>query len=116
MGPLHHFVFIEEKYMRKLASVQTIWDVQPIEGADRIEVVSVLGWKCVAKKGEFKKYDLCVYFEVDAFLPVKPEFEFLRAGSYRQNELNGEGFLMKTKKFKGQVSQGLVLPLSILDM
>jgi len=30
--------------MRKLASVQTIWDVQPIEGADRIEVVSVLGW------------------------------------------------------------------------
>lgn len=115
MGPLHPFAFIEEKYMRKLASIQTIWDVQPIEGADRIEVVSVLGWKCVAKKGEFKKYDLCVYFEVDAFLPVKPEFEFLRDGSYRQNELNGEGFLMKTKKFKGQVSQGLVLPLSILD-
>ena len=82
--------------MRKLASVQTIWDVQPIEGADRIEVVSVLGWKCVAKKGEFKKYDLCVYFEVDAFLPVKPEFEFLRDGCYRSNDLNGEGFLMKT--------------------
>ena len=35
--------------MRKLASIQTIWDVQPIDGADRIEVVSVLGWKCVAK-------------------------------------------------------------------
>ena len=101
--------------MRKLASVQTIWDVQPIEGADRIEVVSVLGWKCVAKKGEFKKYDLCVYFEVDAFLPVKPEFEFLRDGCYRSNDLNGEGFLMKTRNFRGQVSQGLVLPLSILD-
>ena len=27
--------------MRKLASIQTIWEVQPIEGADRIEVVSV---------------------------------------------------------------------------
>ena len=26
--------------MRKLASIQTIWEVQPIEGADRIEVVS----------------------------------------------------------------------------
>ena len=101
--------------MRKLASVQTIWDVQPIEGADRIEVVSVLGWKCVVKKGEFKKYDLCVYFEVDAFLPVKPEFEFLRDGCYRSNDLNGEGFLMKTRNFRGQVSQGLVLPLSILD-
>ncbi|MBB5226853.1 2'-5' RNA ligase [Treponema ruminis] len=101
--------------MRKLASVQTIWDVQSIEGADRIEVVSVLGWKCVTKKGVFKKYDLCVYFEVDAFLPVKPEFEFLRDGCYRCNELNGEGFLMKTRNFRGQVSQGLVLPLSILD-
>lgn len=40
---------------RKLASVQTISDIQPIEGADRIEVVSVLGWKCVAKKGEFHR-------------------------------------------------------------
>lgn len=37
--------------MRKLASVQVIWDVGPIEGTDKIEVVSVLGWKCVAKKG-----------------------------------------------------------------
>ncbi len=40
--------------MRKLASVQTIHNVEAIEGADKIEVVSVLGWKCVAKKGEFK--------------------------------------------------------------
>lgn len=101
--------------MRKLASIQTIWDVQPIEGADRIEVVYVLGWKCVAKKGEFKKYDLCVYFEVDSFLPVKPEFEFLRDGCYKNNELNGEGFLLRTRNFRGQVSQGLVLPLSILN-
>lgn len=31
------------------------------------------------------------------------------------NELNGEGFLMKTRNFRGQVSQGLVLPLSILE-
>ncbi|MBR1404615.1 MAG: RNA ligase (ATP) [Treponema sp.] len=101
--------------MRKLASVQTVWDVQQIEGADRIEVVSVLGWKCVAKKGEFKKYDLCVYFEVDSFLPIKPEFEFLREGCYKNNELNGEGFLLRTRNFRGQVSQGLVLPLSILN-
>ena len=52
--------------MRKLASVQTIHNVGAIEGADRIEVVSVLGWKCVAKKGEFRRLDLCVYFEVDS--------------------------------------------------
>ena len=57
--------------MRKLASIQKIWDVVPIENADAIELVKVLGWQCVAKKGEFNKGDLCIYFEIDSFLPVK---------------------------------------------
>ena len=100
---------------RKLASIEVIWNVEPIEGADRIECVSVLGWKCVAKKGEFKKGDQCVYFEIDSFLPIRPEFEFLRSTSYKKSDVMGEGFRLKTVSFKGQVSQGLCLPLSILD-
>lgn len=99
---------------RKLASVQQISNIEPIEGADRIEVVSVLGWKCVAKKGEFRIGDKCVYFEVDAFLPINPKFEFLRNTCYKKNDLMGEGFLLRTQRFRGQVSQGLALPLSIL--
>jgi len=39
--------------MRKLASIQRILDIQPIEKADRIETVSVLGWKVVVPKGQF---------------------------------------------------------------
>ena len=42
---------------RKLASVQKIKSVEPIEGADKIELVHVLGWQCVAKKDEFKAGD-----------------------------------------------------------
>ncbi len=99
---------------RKLASVQYVHGVSPIEGADRIELVRVLGWQCVAKKGEFKVGDLAVYFEIDSFLPVVPEFEFLRPGSFKNSELLGEGFRLKTQRFRGQISQGLVLPLSIL--
>ena len=53
---------------RKLASVQKIIDIQPIPNADAIEVVTVRGWKCVAKKDEFRIGDWCVYFEVDSFL------------------------------------------------
>ena len=98
---------------RKLASVQRIWDVTPIEGADRIEMVKVLGWQCVANKGQFKPGDLGVYFEIDSFLPIKPLFEFLRASSYKKTDIMGEGFRLRTMKFRGQISQGLVLPLSI---
>lgn len=97
---------------RKLASIQVVYDVTPIEGADRIELAHVLGWQCVTKKGEFKPGDLGVYFEIDSFLPVKPEFEFLRSSCFKQSELLGEGFRLKTQKFRGEISQGLLLPVS----
>ena len=98
--------------MRKLASVQRVWKVEPIEGADRIELAHVLGWQCVVNKGDFQEGDLGIYFEIDSFLPIRPEFEFLRSSSYKKTDIMGEGFLLKTKKFKGQISQGLLLPLS----
>ena len=37
---------------RKLASIQYVHDIWPTEGADRVEVIGVLGWRCVAKKGK----------------------------------------------------------------
>lgn len=79
-----------------------------------IECVHVLGWQCVANKGEFQVGDKCVYMEVDSFLPVCDEFEFLRDTSFKQDEVLGAGFRLKTRKFRGQISQGLVQPLSIL--
>ena len=98
--------------MRKLASIQRIWKTEPIEGADRIELAHVLGWQCVVNKGQFREMDLAVYFEVDSFLPIAPEFEFLRASSYRKTDIMGEGFRLRTMKFRGQISQGLLLPVS----
>jgi hypothetical protein len=92
--------------MRQLASIQKIVAINPIEGADKIEVAQVLGWQCViAKKDNFKVGDLVVYFEVDSILPEKPEFEFLRERKFR----------IKTIRLRKQISQGLVMPLSILS-
>ena len=96
---------------RKLASIQRIWKIEPIEGADRIELAHVLGWQCVVNKGQFQPMDLAVYFEVDSFLPIRPEFEFLRISSYRKTDIMGEGFRLRTMKFRGQISQGLLLPV-----
>ena len=98
--------------MRKLASIQRIWKIEPIEGVDRIELAHILGWQCVVNKGQFREMDLAVYFEVDSFLPIAPEFEFLRASSYRKTDIMGEGFRLRTMKFRGQISQGLLLPVS----
>lgn len=100
--------------MRKLVSIQKIDKIIPIPDADAIELVKVLGWQCVAKKGEFKEGDLCVYFEVDAFLPVDDErYAFLKSSSYKKNEIIGEGYRIKTQKFRGCLSQGLALPVSL---
>lgn len=99
--------------MRKLASIQRIWKIEPIEGADRIELAHVLGWQCVVNKGQFKPMDEAVYFEVDSFLPIRPEFEFMRASSYKRTDVMGEGFKLRTLRFKGQISQGLLLPIGV---
>ncbi len=90
--------------MRKLASIQKIKSLEPIENADSIEKAIVLGWECVVKKGEFNIEDLCVYCEIDSVLPEKPEFEFLKDRKYR----------IKTIKLRGQISQGICFPLTIL--
>ena len=63
--------------MRKLAHIEKVEKIEPIEGADRIVKIEVLGWECVAKKGEFKEGDLCVYIEIDSKLPAHKEFEFM---------------------------------------
>lgn len=96
---------------RKLASIRVIKDVQPIEGADSIELVFVDGWQVVTRKGEFKPKDWCIYFEIDSFLPIHPLFEFLRASSFRDIPELGQGFRLKSIKLRKQLSQGLVTKL-----
>ena len=97
---------------RKLASIRRISDIQPIEGADMIELAIVDGWKVVvAKNVGHVVGDSVVYCEIDSFLPIKPEFEFLRKSSYKKLSDGTEGFRLKTIKLRGQVSQGLILPI-----
>lgn len=100
---------------RKLASIRRISDIQPIEGADNLELAIVDGWKVVvAKEAGHQIGDKVVYCEIDSFLPIVPEFEFLRKTSYKKMG-EQEGFRLRSIKLRGQVSQGLLLPLSILD-
>lgn len=86
---------------RKLAHVELITALSSIKKADKIEVATVLGWQCVVKKEEFKIGDKIIYIEVDSIVPEKPEYEFLRDRKFR----------VRTIKLRGQISQGLVIPI-----
>lgn len=91
---------------RALAHIEKIEWVRPIEGADNIELIGVLGWVCIAKKEEFKPGDLAVYIEIDSKCPESDErFAFLAAKHYKVKT-------MKLGKFK-VISQGLALPISL---
>ena len=94
--------------MRNLATIQVINSIKPIPGADSIECVRVLGWDVVVKKSDgFQVGDKICYCEIDSILPDKPEFEFLK---------NSKGVMqrIRTVKLRGQISQGIVFPLSVL--
>jgi RNA ligase (TIGR02306 family) len=101
--------------VRKLATIRKIDALRPIPDADAIECAVIGGWTTVIKKDEFKAGDLAVYCEIDSWIPheVAP---FLSKGNFPRvyNEVKGER--LRTIKLRGQLSQGLLLPLSTLTM
>lgn len=94
---------------RMLAYVQVVDSIEPIEGADNIELAHVLGWTLITKKGEFNPGDKCAFFEIDSKVPdSNPAFEFLASKHYKIKTY-------KLGKFN-VISQGLILPLSVLGI
>jgi RNA ligase (TIGR02306 family) len=90
---------------RKLASVQIIKDIVDHTNSDNLALAIVLGWQVVVKRNEFKSGEKIVYFEIDSLLPEKPWSEFMKSCKYK----------VKTIKLRGEISQGLIMPLSILE-
>ena len=100
--------------MRKLASIRKIADIRPIQDADAIEVAVVDGWKVVVKKGEYNVGDFAVYLEIDSWVPTELA-PFLSKGQ-EPREYNGvKGERLRTVKLRGQVSQGLLLDITVDD-
>ena len=89
----------------KLAHIEEVKWTRQIAGTDNIELVGILGWQCIAKKGEFHPGDKCVYIEIDSIVDKNnPVFSFLEP----------RGFKIKTIKMRGVLSQGIAFPISIL--
>ena len=98
--------------MRKMASIQTIRDITPIEGADAIVLAHVNGWSAVVKKDEFQVGQVVVFCETDSWIPhdIAP---FLSKGKEPREYLGAKGGRLRSVKLRGQLSQGLILPLFV---
>lgn len=98
---------------RKLASIQIIQEIKPIPEADLICAYRINGWWIVSKVNEFNVGDKVVFLEVDSFVPTKLA-PFLSKGK-EPKEYNGiKGERLRSVKLKKQISQGLILPLTVL--
>ena len=100
--------------MRKLATLRKIDALRPIPDADAIECAVIGGWTAVVKKGEFKAGDLAVYCEIDSWIPhvLAP---FLSKGKEPRVFDGIAGERLRTMKLRGQLSQGLLLPLDHIN-
>ena len=113
--------------IRKMASIQKIASLTPIENSDFLEVAMMedLGWKVVVKKGEFSIGDKVVYFEIDSAINVKDLAEPLKflaekgtkklfTGRTPESSAFSEEYVrIKTIKLRGQISQGLIIPWDV---
>lgn len=101
--------------MRKMASIQIIRDITPIEGADAIVLAHVNGWSAVVKKDEFQVGQQIVFCEIDSWVPheIAP---FLSKGKEPREYLGVKGERLRSVKLRGQLSQGLILPVSVMKL
>ncbi len=103
---------------RKLASVQRVSALAPIEGADFIELASIEGWQCIVKKGDFRVGDLGLYLEIDSVPPDTSLFRFLWEPKKPDAAWDGcrpAKYRVRTMRLRGQLSQGLLMPLSAIS-
>ncbi len=101
--------------MRQLATIKKIDSIETIDGADKIELAKIKGWQVVVEKNKFKANDLVVFFEIDSLLPCVEPFLFLESRGRKRIDDGSEGYRLRTIKLRGVLSQGLLMPISIID-
>lgn len=96
---------------RSLAKVVKITEILPHTNADQLELIKVDGWQIVVKKGDFQVGQLAIYLEIDSWVPhtLAP---FLSKGKSPRAYNGFEGEKLRTIRLRGELSQGLLLPLN----
>jgi RNA ligase (TIGR02306 family) len=97
---------------RQLATIRKISDVQPIPDADQICTYLIDGWTIVDRVGQYNIGDFVVMCEIDSWIPhhLAP---FLSKGQEPREYEGIKGERLKTVKLRKQLSQGLILPVTL---
>jgi RNA ligase (TIGR02306 family) len=88
--------------MSKVATIERINKIERHPNADSLEILTVGGWRVVAKENQYKEGDLCVYIAPDSIVEDRPIYDFLKKSNFR----------IKQIKLRGEVSNGLCLPIN----
>lgn len=87
-------------------NVVKIDSIEPIEGADKIELVVIEGYKSIVQKGMFKVGELVAYIPEQSVVPEYILQKMELVGKLRGGKKN----VVKAIKLRGVVSQGLIYP------
>lgn len=97
------------------ATVEQIFLIEKHPNADALELVEVLGYQCVARKGQFKEREWVVIIPEQTIIP---EYLLKQLGLWDEAKQKGklagpEGNRMKVTKLRGEASHGLLVPFGI---
>ena len=94
--------------LNSVCYVGRIGEIQPIEGADNIELVMVGGWQAITKKGEYQVGDKVVVATTDAVIPQALS-DLMEVTGYLR-----KGQRVRTVKLRGVYSECLLMPFKYL--
>lgn len=98
---------------RKLARLVVLDEVIAHPNADALDIATIGGWRVVAQKGLYVTGDIAAYFEVDSWIPheIAP---FLSKDKEPKVYEGIKGERLRTIKLRGEISQGLLIPVKEL--
>lgn len=108
---------------RNMVTIRTVKNIEPIEGADFVEKITIDGWHVVSNKSNgFTVGDKVLFFEIDSLLSDKVDaFADINAGTKHKSMTRDDGVVfnggvLRTKKIRGVYSQGLAMPLDVFGL
>lgn len=104
-----------QETFRKMASIQKVEEIKSIPEADRICAYRIQGWWIVDQVGKYCVGDFIIYCETDSWIPTKVAPFLTKSGQFPKEYMGVEGERLKTVRLRRQLSQGLILPLSVLE-